>query len=222
VLCLTAWHRAKEQLGMYVKYAHAHILEQIPEALKAQVKELGDAGADPERLPMDAASVEEALAIVREHGRLLKYLPEAFKTAEVCRAAEDDDDGDDEEPGADDWFNRGNAFISIQKDYDSAIDAYLKSLSMEPENCTVLNSLAYSYLGKQDYEEAIEAVSKAIALEPEDAEYWDSRAEIHEAAGNYAKAAADARKALKLDPDKESSQEILDRCTEKLEEDDVL
>ena len=101
-------------------------------------------------------------------------------------------------------------------DLDGAINAFNKSLTICPDDTSLLNELANVYLRKKDYANALKEINKAIELEPIDANYWDSRAEIYEAMGEYEKAIADCKKALELDPDKDSSKEILERCQKEL------
>jgi tetratricopeptide (TPR) repeat protein len=67
---------------------------------------------------------------------------------------------------------RGNVYLS-KKDYPSAKDAYLKSLSENPQNAPVLNNLAFLYLvQKEKLKEAEGLLRRAIEIDPSRKAYY--------------------------------------------------
>jgi len=66
---------------------------------------------------------------------------------------------------ADAWTRLGNAYFDSQQ-YQKAIDAYEKSLSIAPDNPNVLTDLGIMYRGNRQPEKAVEMFSKAMSLDP--------------------------------------------------------
>ncbi len=66
---------------------------------------------------------------------------------------------------ADAWTRLGNAYFD-SSNYQKAIYAYEKSLSISPDNPNVLTDLGIMYRGNRQAEKAVEMFSKAMSLDP--------------------------------------------------------
>ncbi len=58
------------------------------------------------------------------------------------------------------------------ENYDKALDAMQKCLSLQPNNPSVYNELGKNYLFLKDYKKAYESFEKATALDPKNKWYW--------------------------------------------------
>jgi cytochrome c-type biogenesis protein CcmH/NrfG len=66
---------------------------------------------------------------------------------------------------ADGWTQLGNAYYDNDQ-YQQAIFAYEKSLSIEPENTNVITDLGTMYRRNKEPEKAVEMFNRTIALDP--------------------------------------------------------
>jgi len=66
---------------------------------------------------------------------------------------------------ADAWTRLGNAYFDSEQ-YQKAIYAYEKSLSIAPDSPDVLTDLGIMYRGNRQAEKAVEMFSKAMSLDP--------------------------------------------------------
>lgn len=64
-----------------------------------------------------------------------------------------------------DWHKRGNEFFKSEE-YEKAIDAYTKSLELQPNALGPLMNRGKAYLMIHSYRQAIEDFSRAIKLNP--------------------------------------------------------
>jgi cytochrome c-type biogenesis protein CcmH/NrfG len=74
-------------------------------------------------------------------------------------------DTDRNPQNADAWTQLGNAYFDNDQ-YQKAIFAYEKSLSIEPENTNVITDLGTMYRLNKQPEKAVEMFNKTIALDP--------------------------------------------------------
>ncbi|TAN60229.1 tetratricopeptide repeat protein [bacterium] len=98
---------------------------------------------------------------------------------------------------AEDWFYRGYAFDEA-KDYDTAIEAYTKAISLNPDDAHAYNNRGNAYTDKGQYDRAIEDFNKAISLNPDDAEAYYNRGVVYGRKGQYDREIEDYNKACEL------------------------
>src|SRR3989338_1288964 len=66
---------------------------------------------------------------------------------------------------ANEWFDKGYQH-SLNKEHDSAIEAYTKAIQLDPNYADAYNNRGLAYDNKRQYDRAIEDYNKAIALDP--------------------------------------------------------
>ena len=100
---------------------------------------------------------------------------------------------------ATEWFEKGYASY-ISRDYGDAIDAFSKTIELNPEYSEVYyhRGVAYDSLG--NYRQAITDFNKAIELEPKDSWSYHYRGAAYDSLGNYKQAIKDYDKAIELRP----------------------
>lgn len=64
------------------------------------------------------------------------------------------------------WVKLGNAFFDLDR-FEDAIDAYEKSLVIEPDHPHVLTDLGVMYRRNNEPEKALDAFSRAVAVQPD-------------------------------------------------------
>lgn len=72
-------------------------------------------------------------------------------------------------PGAEeakDWFLEGNLLAKDGR-YDHAVEAYQKSLKLNPGSTVVYYNLGLAYKKLKQYEQAVAALEKAVEMEPD-------------------------------------------------------
>ncbi|MCG8548876.1 MAG: tetratricopeptide repeat protein [Desulfobacterales bacterium] len=76
------------------------------------------------------------------------------------------------------WIELGNAFFDIDR-FKDAINAYEKSLSIEPDHPHVLTDLGVMYRRNNEPEKALEAFSRAVAVQPDFETAWFNKGVVY-------------------------------------------
>lgn len=85
--------------------------------------------------------------------------------------------------------------------FDLALDAFAKSLALDPDNAATLNNRCWARAtAGRDLDLAREDCDRAVALEPADSDFADSRGLVQLRLGNATGAIADYDRALAADP----------------------
>lgn len=103
-----------------------------------------------------------------------------------------------------------------EKQYDSAIAAFSKSINLNPNDFGAYNNRGIAYHIKRDFDKAIADYTKAIELNPTHFSGYNNRGAAYEDMKKYDLAVADFRKATEVDPSNEKAQENLARASKKL------
>ena len=84
---------------------------------------------------------------------------------------------------ATDWNNKGIALVQQEK-YDEALEAFNKSIELDPENSTLWENkcLTLTLLGR--YSDAIQACDKAIEIDPCNVLAWYNKGTVFKLLGN--------------------------------------
>lgn len=101
---------------------------------------------------------------------------------------------------ANDWYKKGTELYEL-KDYQGALYAFEKSITLDPGNATTWNEKSRTLNELKKYEEALAAIEKAISLNPNSASYWYTKGVYLEYLGRYQEALSAYEKAIALDPD---------------------
>jgi len=89
----------------------------------------------------------------------------------------------------------------FQKDYNKAIEYYIKAIELDPNNAEYYHNCGASYHRLKEYEKAIANYTKAIELEPDNAKFYHNRGVNYNRLNEYEKAIEDHTKAIELEPD---------------------
>jgi serine/threonine protein kinase/Tfp pilus assembly protein PilF len=84
---------------------------------------------------------------------------------------------------------------------DKAIEAFEKSLELDPDYGETMNMIAYAYAQREDYDEAIAYFEKYTSLYPDDANPLDSMAELYFQIGRLDDAIAKYKETLEIKSD---------------------
>jgi cytochrome c-type biogenesis protein CcmH/NrfG len=76
------------------------------------------------------------------------------------------------------WVKLGNAFFDLDR-FEDAIDAYEKSLSLEPNHPHVLTDLGVMYRRNNEPEKALDAFSRAVAVQPDFEIAWFNKGVVY-------------------------------------------
>src|SRR3990172_170918 len=95
------------------------------------------------------------------------------------------------------WFEKGNQH-SLNKEYDSAIEAYTKAIALAPNNANTYYNRGIAYDDKGQYDRAIEDYNKAIEINPNDADAYNNRGIAYALSGNMGRAISDFQKACDM------------------------
>lgn len=96
--------------------------------------------------------------------------------------------------------NLGNALL-IDKDYDGAIAAYEKALTINPESVRTIGNLALAYGRKGDIRSGFEAVASGLSIAPRSAELHMRLGDLHIMQKRFDEAYSAYAKAAELDPE---------------------
>ncbi|MBI4823033.1 MAG: tetratricopeptide repeat protein [Nitrospirae bacterium] len=97
------------------------------------------------------------------------------------------------------YFFIGNLF-EIHYAFDDAIEAYKKSLKINPDFAQALNNLGYNYKERHYYTYAIQTYKRAIEVDPDNAGYYYNIGNAYSHKDMTEEAYASYRKALELEP----------------------
>lgn len=103
-----------------------------------------------------------------------------------------------------------------EKQFDSAIAAYTKSIELNPNDFGVYNNRGIAYHEKRRFEDAIADYTKSIELNPTHFSGYNNRGAAYEDIKKYDLAVSDFRKATEFDPNNEKAQENLRRVLKKI------
>ncbi len=112
----------------------------------------------------------------------------------------------------------GNAYSRLRR-YDQAIEAYGRSIQMEPGGRAahmLHRSLGHCLAKTGDYDEAVDHLKKAIALEPGQPEYYYALGNVLGEAGRYEEAVPYFETLLRLEPGNVTAYRKLGMCHARL------
>ena len=95
--------------------------------------------------------------------------------------------------------NLGNIF-NEKREFDKAINFYLKAIEIDPKNKDALNNLGTVYYAKKNYEKAIKFFNKAIVIDSDYGAPWMNLGAICSEKANFNAAIKYYDNAIKLDP----------------------
>jgi len=108
---------------------------------------------------------------------------------------------------AQEHFKQGNEFSQAAQ-FEQAVDEYLKSLEIEPQNVDAMTNLGVAYYSLGKLDEAVEQYLKALEIAPNDADIHSNLAAAYVqkyqqsvASEQLDKAMAEYQKAVELAPD---------------------
>ena len=90
---------------------------------------------------------------------------------------------------ADAYYGRGRVYFA-QGDLETAVENYLKSAEINPDDAIAHNNLCWTYALLNQPEDALPHCEKAVELDPDPA-YYDSRGLAHALLDDYKAAIAD-------------------------------
>lgn len=101
---------------------------------------------------------------------------------------------------ADAWHLQGVIFSRLRK-YESAIESFDRSITLDPRNSNCLNNLGevYRLLGRE--EQAVACYRRALQINRDDEEIYNNLGKAFKAQGKLEEAARNYRRALKINPD---------------------
>ncbi|MHB8843998.1 MAG: tetratricopeptide repeat protein [Nitrospirota bacterium] len=100
---------------------------------------------------------------------------------------------------ATDWFKKGYALYSTGN-FRSAIEAYNKSIELNPQETTVYSNRGIAYARMGNAQQAISDYNKAIELNPRNADAYNNRGKVYAKSGVTHEAFKDLNKAIELNP----------------------
>ncbi len=104
-----------------------------------------------------------------------------------------------QEQTANTWYNKG-ASLAKQSKYSEAIEAFNKSIELNPVNATVWcnKGNVLSNLGK--YNESVKAYETALKVDPQNIAAWNEKGHVLNTIGSYDEAVVAFSKVIKLNP----------------------
>jgi tetratricopeptide (TPR) repeat protein len=105
------------------------------------------------------------------------------------------------------WRGLADAAMS-RREYRTAVEAYQKSLEVEPEDAEVWNRLGYAASYAGDLNAAVKALRRYQALRPSDANPLDSLGDAYLLAGRFREADDSYQQAARKDPDYPRTAEL--------------
>jgi len=96
------------------------------------------------------------------------------------------------------YVNMGTAYDSL-REYDKAIQSYLKAIEQIANDYLVYNNLGYAYLSQSKFSDAITYFDKSMNLNPKFAFSYNNRGFAFANLGNFEKAFEDFKASLLLD-----------------------
>jgi tetratricopeptide (TPR) repeat protein len=110
-------------------------------------------------------------------------------------------------------FELGNAYMA-QKNAPAAVEAYTKTLALQPEHLDALNNRAGAWFQLKEYAKAEADYSTALAIRPDFIAALNNRGAARLNSGNRTGAANDFRKSLALQPDQPVIRDYLSKTNQ--------
>jgi len=150
------------------------------------------------------AKTGDSISAINDYTEVIKINADNYIEAHEKRGAVYEKDGRKEESSKDYAEAASfNGFIFYeQKDYEKAIDEFLKALSFQKDFKEALLYLACSYQNKGEYEKALDTYTKIIEIDPNNYDVWKNRGRINRGIKKDIDAALnDFNKAIAIRPD---------------------
>ena len=103
------------------------------------------------------------------------------------------------------------------KEYDEAIEAYTRSIDLNPNEPATYCNRAMAYLRSKNYARCIEDADKTIELEPDYVKAYHRRGKAYLAVNKFAPAIRDFQYILEKNPDDEDINASLRQARQKLQ-----
>lgn len=107
---------------------------------------------------------------------------------------------DTDSPSAAEWFEKGWIHYN-NRDYNAALQAYAKSIELDPKDASAYYSRGLVYYNLEKYDAAISDYNEALEIDPKDAGHYYARAVFYSSQNNRKKAIQDLSKAISIMPD---------------------
>ncbi len=101
---------------------------------------------------------------------------------------------------AKDWNDKGSDLLNNKQDYQGALTAYEKAISLDPTNAAYWSNKAAALINLQRYSDGLIAVEKAITLDPTSKYAWTNKGVALELLNRYPEALIAYGVAIDLDP----------------------
>ncbi|MCD6182540.1 MAG: tetratricopeptide repeat protein [Candidatus Cloacimonetes bacterium] len=98
------------------------------------------------------------------------------------------------------WNTKGDTFFE-KKEYQQALDCYIKSNQLHPGNGEYLGNIGYCYERMDNYQPGIPYVQQAIQIKPQAAHYHNLLGDLYYGLENYAQAIIHYKDAIVKKPD---------------------
>jgi len=118
---------------------------------------------------------------------------------------------------AEDARYRGNEFMKV-KEYDEAINAYTRSIDLNPKEAATYCNRAMAYLKMKSYGKCIDDANKTLELEPDYVKAFHRRGKAYLATNKFELAIRDFQFILEKNPEDKDINASLKLAREKLED----
>lgn len=99
--------------------------------------------------------------------------------------------------------------IEMREGPDAALDEYLKSVELDPQNVDLTSHIAETLLRRKDYAKALSLMEQSVKANPNSAEAWNILAVVLRANDQIPQAMNALRQAMKLEPSNLNSVQTL-------------
>jgi Flp pilus assembly protein TadD len=99
------------------------------------------------------------------------------------------------------YYNMEGVRFAKDKDYDRAIDSFMRAIQIDPQYVRGYVNLAIIYKRNEDYESALSYLEKAFEIDPTLVDIYTNLSDIYRLQGNFEKAKIYADKAIELTKD---------------------
>ena len=106
----------------------------------------------------------------------------------------------DQKNPAREWFMEGCRYDLLDPQSDKAIEAYKKSIILDPRFTDAYVNLGFIYLQREDYDWALICLERVAKLEPNNPEAYNNLGYVHERMGRLGRARQMYERALVLSP----------------------
>ena len=146
---------------------------------------------NPDPLPIDKEVA--AAFLLQQQNKIEEAIKKWTSIANIL-------EGIDNERTAEAWFSVGYLISSKNNDSERAIEAYDKSIELNPNLYTTYNNRGNEKNNLGQYESAITDFDKALTLNPDSAAAYNNRGRANAKLNQYESAIADFNKAIALKP----------------------